>query len=167
MTAVITPPPEGGDAGGELPFDGSRHPVDVRLLIRGQDIPAHELERIVGLPRTDKKYAFELLWICGHIRDESLTIGTPLSPVVRGDLIHINTHAEAAVYHQDQLERGERKMFRHARDLSVRVDASQLTAEQQHEHQRNVLVASHKVMGLLNARSRGIAGGGEGNLITA
>jgi hypothetical protein len=81
--------------------------LDVSTLKKGTDIIEAECARHIGLKPTDKRWPFALMMFSSWIMYESETRGAPLSVCQRKGGLHVNTDAEAAVYHERHASRHE------------------------------------------------------------
>ncbi len=123
----------------------STFPLDVSKLTKGQNVPATECAGILGTQIGTAAHQLKLLGLRDTLMKLSYTRGEPLSIRIVRDGLHINTDAEASVYHADIAAMGEGMMIRHLGHMGRTVDLSKLTSSQQDQHVRSMAVLSMKV----------------------
>lgn len=131
--------------------DVSPYPLDVSSLTRGQDITEAECAQIIGAKPGDKRWPFAMMMLVGWIMHESEAAGAPLSACQRKGGIHINTDAEAAVYHVRSAAKHEDGIKRNFRHLCKTVRADDLNDIQRMDHEQNVKLLALKVAALKGA----------------
>jgi hypothetical protein len=131
--------------------DVSPYPLDVSSLTRGQDITEAECAQIIGCKPDDKRWPFGMMGLVEWISHESEATGRPLSVCQRRGGIHINTDAEAAVYHVNNANKHEDGIRRNFRRLCKTVRADDLNDIQRMEHEQNVKLLALKVAALKGA----------------
>ena len=129
------------------------YPLDVTTLERGQDLTEAECITIMpgNVKPTDKGWPFAMMMLVSWIMHQSEAKGRPLSACQRKGGIHINTDAEAAIYHvrnSDKHEEGIKRNFRH---LCKTVRSDDLNDIQRMEHEQNVKLWALKVAALKGA----------------
>lgn len=124
------------------------YPLDWRSLVKGQEIPVQECERMLGVSRTDRRYGLRLVSARDYIMRCRAEIGQPVSlRISRGGLI-VMTDPGASEYHAGRAEQGVRTIARHHRRLVALVDRSALDAEAQREHDRAVALGAARIQAL-------------------
>jgi hypothetical protein len=148
MNEPITPPedPE------TIPPGEPPYPLDVMTLVRGQDITESECARILGLKPNDKRWPFAMMALVGWIMHETEAAGDPLSACQRKGGIHINTDAEAAVYHVRNAERHEDGIRRNVGHMVRTVRTSALNDVQRLAHEQEVKLWALKLAALGSGR---------------
>jgi hypothetical protein len=140
MTSEVFPP-------GHPPYN-----LDVASLQRGQDITEMECEEYIGMKSTDKRWQFAMMMFVSWIIYESETSNDPLSVCQRKGGVHINTDAEAAVYHDRAAAKHEDGIRRNHERLCRNVRVNHLTEIQKTDHEQNVKVWSLKLAAMNNVR---------------
>jgi hypothetical protein len=126
--------------------------LDVSTLTKGTDITEAECARHIGIKPSDKRWPFAMMMFASWIMYESETRGAPLSVCQRKGGIHINTDAEAAVYHERHASRHEDGIKRQYRHMCTTVNTASLNEIQRAEHEQNVKVWALKLAALKNHR---------------
>jgi hypothetical protein len=98
-----------------------------------------EIGCIYGDP-TSGRYAFRLLKLRDELMQKSVRDGTPISVRISKGGLHINTDAEASIYHHDRGENGIHMVKRQVSALANIVDASRLSSAEQQSHDRKLCI---------------------------
>lgn len=122
-------------------------PFDVAQLAKGDRLTPSDLELVVELPRTHKKYALEITKLAHAIekawlkeRQERVTIAC------RGDAICILTDEEAVLENKRRRQNHQRGLVR-TQKRQAGIDASKLTAGARKLHERECVVGAAFLLG--------------------
>lgn len=115
------------------------YPLDVSKLTKGQVLTLAELEPILGVSPTSRKWPLKLLNLRQKIETLRRGLGLPIFTfrVKRGELL-VCDDSDASQYNRSMGKRGI-KRFRRASVRNLAVDTSKLTDEERQTHERTVL----------------------------
>jgi len=110
------------------------HPLDVSRLVKGQVLTIPELEPILGLSPTDRRWSLKLVQLQRKIEKLRERAGLPLLTMrtEKGTLV-ICDDADASDYNRSMGKRGLRR-FGRASVRNIAVDVTKLPAEQATAH---------------------------------
>lgn len=110
-------------------------------LQKGDTLTIDATQKLIPHKQGTSKYAFALLQLRNEIERTFAAKGEPVTVVVRDNLLHICTDAEASAYNAHAVARHAHGTLKRARKLHE-VPVIALTAEERRAHERRLAYAS-------------------------
>lgn len=109
-----------------------------------------ELGAISGSPM-EAQWAFRILRLRDEIMERSKREGSPLSVRISKGGLHINTDAQATIYHDDRGELAMSSVRRQVQALATLIDPSKLSSAEQVAHDRKLCLWGARMASLKRA----------------
>ena len=130
------------------------HPLDFDNLNKGDEISTEQIEEFGRCTvRDDKRFRLAAMALKTRVIRESRDRGKLFTVAIIKNRIRILTDEEAAIYNPRQFKHGFRHQLRALKRLTE-VDASNLSDQQQRDHERNLLVCGKMVQAARSARAQ-------------
>lgn len=141
-------------------------PLNVAALTKGQVLDIPELEKIMGIKRTDDRWPWRLLRLKHQIERAREKAGLSMLTMrfSKGTLL-VCDDAQAAEYN---VNAGRRKLsgFRRAARRNIAVDSTKLSPEQQQQHARAIMRQAMLAAAINGAARRALPNGTNGERVT-
>jgi hypothetical protein len=125
--------------------------IDFGALDKGTVIPAAEVERCLGLPRTHRAYSMAALGLRAAIESHFAVDGVTVTVIQRSDDLVILTDREAAEYNRERFKQHVRGMRRSHR-RAAGVNPVPLTEQERRDHDRALEVQGRILLAVAAVR---------------
>jgi len=131
----------------------TRYPIDPDKVEKGMVITADEIEKALGVKRTEKDYPLRLLAFGKWLEMQKYNKGEPVRTKIEGDSVRVLVDNEASAYAERRFGQHIKGCLREFQHLSM-VNTKALTDPERREHQRRIEKTGKFTQALLGAKEQ-------------